>query len=76
MVTERLDAHYISFYRSYRQPTGQIYYVIDQELHQIYEARPTLNGDFNYVPVSDLLLPGDVLKVAEELRRNWTPMAS
>ena len=67
-VSERLEADYISFYRETESHT---YYVIDQELRQVYEAYPTMNGDFNYVPVTDAELTGEVLQVVQDIRRRW-----
>lgn len=67
-LTERLEAEYISFYRG---SGSQTYYVIDQQLRQVYEAHPTINADFNYSPVPDAELPNEVLQLVEEIRRMW-----
>ncbi|HEY3127865.1 MAG TPA: hypothetical protein VGL91_00255 [Acidobacteriota bacterium] len=65
---EKLEADYISFYR---EAGSHTYYVIDQELRQVYQAHPTMNGDFNYVPVSDAELPSEVLQVVQDIRGRW-----
>ena len=67
-VAEKPEADYISFYR---EASSHTYYVIDQELRQVYEAHPTMSGDFNYVPISDADLPSEVLQVVQDIRRRW-----
>jgi hypothetical protein len=62
------EAEYISFYRELGSHT---YYVIDQELRQIYKAHPLGDGTFNYISISDAELPSEVLQVVRDIRRRW-----
>ena len=57
---------YISFYRR-----GRVYYAIDQDLSQVYEAQSAISDDFRYTAVPDNSLPDEVKIFVEGLRKRW-----